>query len=628
MDGAPTGAHGGAPTGAMDGARDDDGAAHDGAARDDDDCGADDAVVLFQGRGLSAVPGWVAQGLCLRHLNLSFNKLTSIDALSSLTALLHLNVSHNRLGSLRGIEGLTMLKVLKAQSNSIRASVEHCEAALAPVAELALVELWVGGNAVCDPWEVLGLRRLSESLQVLQFLPSTGMDGLERYREFIVAILPNLRHLDESPIDDSDRGGYGESVDGRGVLHRLKADFEKWCEAAHKQTGRHRPNDGPHRRPDKARAALAGPDKPAHGRRRPGGEAQASSANAQASSMADADFDESASEGKNTASEGPLADARSNGGDARRRPSPAGRRPTPAVAEYDGKASIRLRDARNASIYSENTSIADAVAQLPGSGAEADQGRAPKLFGVKPRKPLAKGPKGASTKGAPTARRRRPAWPAAPASFPTLMLRYDSQQQLLAVVAVGGTDGSVVLRWPKGSVAVSLDAGSIRAFHESGLLAVTCDAAGNGSVSASSGRLLLSLNADGGGFLTDDDGSIKSEWPAYSKEDSSKPAKPGLVEFVLPAADGEAQLGVAVDTGNHFAVVFFHVQNIKCKVSQSGGVEMLPQVSDIFGRPLAPEVVEDRANAAKVLKATQLQRAAPRSHDHLISKIRGSIAGL
>lgn len=109
----------------MDGATDDgrgDGDADDGAAAPGR--GSDESVVLAQGRGFSRVPGWVMAQQHLRHLNLSFNKLASLDALASMTALKVLNVSHNRLASLRGVEGLKCLQVLKAHDNGLCASAE------------------------------------------------------------------------------------------------------------------------------------------------------------------------------------------------------------------------------------------------------------------------------------------------------------------------------------------------------------------------------------------------------------------------------------------------------------------------------------------------------------------------
>ena len=256
-------------------------------------------------------------------------------------------------------------------------------------------------------------------------------------------------------------------------------------------------------------------------------------------------------------------------------------------------------------------------------------------------------PPTAGSERPPAAAPREP-WPPAPATFEALFHRYAGAKSgdtgAVAVAAPGGSDGSVVVRWPKGGVAVAADGGCVRAFYESGALAAVSDARGAVSVSAPGGATLLSLRAEGGGFSSSDGGGIDRQW-------SGGGDAPGLLLIDLPAADKgkpakgkpgakrAASLGVAVDTKAHFARVYFCHRGVKCCASQHGGVALLPPDSDLYGREKTREMKraeEDRRarEAAKAMKAHEdalgdLGDEGPAaSHADLLSRIRAATEGL
>lgn len=221
---------------------------------------------------------------------------------------------------------------------------------------------------------------------------------------------------------------------------------------------------------------------------------------------------------------------------------------------------------------------------------------------------------------APAPALRQP-WPDAPTA--AVMRNYADGS--VAVCAPG--DGSVVVRWPRGQIAVSADAGCLRAFHESGLLAVICDRAGNATVNSVRGRTLLSLRAQGGGFKTDHAGCIEQDW-----RDASNP--PGTLELALSSND-DAPLGVSIDTELHFARVFLDLKGLlKCVVAQNGAVDVLPTDSDLFGhaqQPRPPSVVavsSSRRHPPRDKRGGPAPRGAAQSHAELIERIRQATAML
>lgn len=622
---------------------------------DDPDCDAP-GILLLQGRELGAVPGYLtssvpgalvtwrhAETLC--HLNLAFNKLGGLGDLGALPNLQVLDVSHNALGSLAGVETCANVRCLLAHANAIGkaqgASRREPDSrrgdapALAPLGGLAkLEELWLSHNELAKPSELLRLGPLGPSLKVLRLRPNACCEAsvIDRYRALLCGLLPRLRHLDDEAVtaaERSDGDAYVVSTDGRVAVHKLKAEgreidatHAKATAVARKQEAKIVPRaqlpshlrgsfvatDGPmarerHRRDDAAERAGGAPKQPR--RRRPPDDAA------------------------------PLASARSSRSEGAR--GSLERPPEPRPLERDAHASL---------------SLADAVAALDGPTSDMKSSLAAS------RRPAAKRPpRRRQSEGSlpPTAGSERPAaaaprepWPPAPATFEALFHRYAGAKSgdtgAVAVAAPGGSDGSVVVRWPKGGVAVAADGGCVRAFYESGALAAVSDARGAVSVSAPGGATLLSLRAEGGGFSSTDGGGIDRQW-------SGGGDAPGLLLIDLPAADKgkpakgkpgakrAASLGVAVDTKAHFARVYFCHRGVKCCASQHGGVALLPPDSDLYGREKTREMKraeEDRRarEAAKAMKAHEdalgdLGDEGPAaSHADLLSRIRAATEGL
>lgn len=246
-------------------------------------------------------------------------------------------------------------------------------------------------------------------------------------------------------------------------------------------------------------------------------------------------------------------------------------------------------------------------------------------------------------------RKDRGTWPNAPASFEPIMLLYPpAVAGSVAVCAPGGVDGSVVVRWPRGTVAIATDGGCIRAFHETGLLAVTCDSVGNASVNDDNGRTLVSLCSDGSGFVTCEKGSTFKKW-----DNSASANVPKIIELTMTgkphrrvplpdvASNGElhksrAALGVSIHVNPRFARIFFDCCGVKCCVAQHGGATMLTPDVDLFGRfqsgtTLARESAhtsQAKVVAGSVQEPDDVVDSALRAHEGLIAKIRSATAAL
>lgn len=240
-------------------------------------------------------------------------------------------------------------------------------------------------------------------------------------------------------------------------------------------------------------------------------------------------------------------------------------------------------------------------------------------------------------------------WPDAPALFEPIMLLYPPAfDASVAVCAPGGADGSVVVRWPRGTVAIATDGGCIRAFHETGSLAVTCDAVGNASVNAENGCTVVSLCSDGSGFMTCENGSTFKKWDNSASANvpkmieltmTEKPHRRVPLSRVVSHGDlhkGRAALGVSIDVKARFARIFFDCCGIKCCVAQHGGATILAPDVDLFGRfqsvrTLARESAETsqvKSEAGSMRQPDDVVDSALRAHQDLISKIRSATAAL
>ena len=122
----------------------------------------------------------------LTHVNLSFNRVTDVSAVSLLSGLHLLDISHNKIVSIDAVRELTSLHTLRCHCNAIES--------LEPLLSLSnLAELWVSDNELI--WQeficLMPLSKLKALVKVGN--PSDGKDNLDA---FVRALRPSLRSLD------------------------------------------------------------------------------------------------------------------------------------------------------------------------------------------------------------------------------------------------------------------------------------------------------------------------------------------------------------------------------------------------------------------------------------------------
>ena len=205
-----------------------------------------------------------------------------------------------------------------------------------------------------------------------------------------------------------------------------------------------------------------------------------------------------------------------------------------------------------------------------------------------------------------------------------------SAETPLAICAPGGRDGAVTVKWPKGTVAVSSDAGCLRAFYEDGTLAAMFDAAGNGSVNAPAmrgagggggGATLLCASAErgGAGFTVGGDGAPDREWGGAGQG--------GTEYFELALGD---QLGVGYDGSKPVsarAMLYFCHRGVRCAVPQTGGVRMLPVEGDLFGRTDSAAAIADQQRR-KTAAAAKREKRPKQTHAEMREAIRNATSDL
>ena len=228
---------------------------------------------------------------------------------------------------------------------------------------------------------------------------------------------------------------------------------------------------------------------------------------------------------------------------------------------------------------------------------------------------------------APRRRKKSPSKRKEQGIFETVSVDYEDGG--VAIRAPG--DGSVVVRYPKGGIAIASDSGCLRGFHPGGVLAVVCDSAGAVTVAGPDGSTALSVTPAGAGFVsfqgddrhwttkdhapqtpfTFDWATATKKHPALSPKKSRPTTKP-------------SSLGISVDPRASVVEAYFSHSGIKCVVPQQGGLRLLPEATDLFGQPLSSE---DQKAAA--IPATSPKKAIiPLSHSELIARIRESTASL
>ena len=205
----------------------------------------------------------------------------------------------------------------------------------------------------------------------------------------------------------------------------------------------------------------------------------------------------------------------------------------------------------------------------------------------------------------------------------------DYEEGATAIRAPG--DGGVVVRYPKGAIAIASDGGCLRAFHENGSLAVVCDDAGAATVSAPDGKSALSITPKGRGFSADRSGNVQRTW-AHNDDAPDNIMRfdwGGTTQRGRPRANFSQHLGVTVDPRAHLVEVYFSYRHVKCVVRQQGGLRMLPEATDLFGDTLAPgQVSHDDDEKSTRTNKKKTSRPERLSHSELIARIRDSTASL
>ena len=148
----------------------------------------------------------------LLELNLSFNSLTSIDAVPRACPLLQrLSVAHNTLAALPSLASLTSLRRLDVSSNRLR-SLDG--AAGCP----ELVELLAASN--CLRLDAMAPLRQTASLRhlVLRSNPAEKVLPAGIYRHTAALLLRQLATLDASPLDVAAARAFAKADDARRAI--------------------------------------------------------------------------------------------------------------------------------------------------------------------------------------------------------------------------------------------------------------------------------------------------------------------------------------------------------------------------------------------------------------------------
>ena len=151
-------------------------------------------TLYLQGNGIEEIEG-LSEQKELTTLYVNQNLLHSLaTGLSALTNLRTLDVSDNTLASLHGLQALVRLQTLYATNNRLRT--QDDVAALALCRELRGVDL--AGNQIDDEQAVETIKGVELSLLVLKGNPVVNQ--VRHYRKSLIAAMPSLNYLDESPV--------------------------------------------------------------------------------------------------------------------------------------------------------------------------------------------------------------------------------------------------------------------------------------------------------------------------------------------------------------------------------------------------------------------------------------------
>ncbi|GAX82492.1 hypothetical protein CEUSTIGMA_g9919.t1 [Chlamydomonas eustigma] len=163
--------------------------------------------------------GSIKEANNLQVVNLSFNKLQSVQGLAGLSHLSTLNISHNQITSLKGLSTLTSLTHLNASYNKLTS--------LSPLSHLpALQNLWIQHNTLSEPASLHPIITRT-NLQRLCIAPNPLCSKLpENWRSALLRLCTALQQLDAVQVTDEDLMKSKEHV---GSEEEAKAVFTSSC---------------------------------------------------------------------------------------------------------------------------------------------------------------------------------------------------------------------------------------------------------------------------------------------------------------------------------------------------------------------------------------------------------------
>ena len=152
-------------------------------------------TLYLEGNGIDEIEGLEAQTeLCTLYVNQNLLRSLDTGCLGCLTNLRTLDISDNSLTSLEGIGKLKLLTTLHAANNRVT-GLEGVEE-LAQCPELCSLDL--SNNQLEQPEAVELLKTIPLSLLVLKGNRVVSM--VKHYRKSLIAAMPSLNYLDESPV--------------------------------------------------------------------------------------------------------------------------------------------------------------------------------------------------------------------------------------------------------------------------------------------------------------------------------------------------------------------------------------------------------------------------------------------
>lgn len=236
-------------------------------------------------------------------------------------------------------------------------------------------------------------------------------------------------------------------------------------------------------------------------------------------------------------------------------------------------------------------------------------------------------------------------------SIPEYNLTYPS-----GVVGVCiSSDGSAQVRWPNGSIALSVDREigvdnaqhprelfRIFARHKNGGLAVTVDPNGNISMNYESGKTFLSQTTNSSGFAQEENGSLICRWgknetnegiEIHGEYRGNSEANSLLSDEPRAGKCVQAQLGTNIGTRfyplTQHLEVYFKCKNVHhCFIhGPNSGKGAISQPSDLFGRP-TPSAKLPSLNDFDEVETKKQDDKANKSISDITADLSAMLAGL